>query len=81
MLVYRNQIFKKYIYLFDWAGSYLQHVGSTIFVAVHGIFSWGMGTLSWGLWDQIPWPGIEPGPPALGAESHWTTWEVLTCFY
>ena len=21
------------------------------------------------LWDLVPWPGIEPGPPALGARS------------
>ena len=28
--------------------------------------------------DLVPWPGIEPGPPALGAQSltHWTTREV-----
>ena len=31
------------------------------------IFSWGMRTLSCGMWDLVPWPGIEPGPPALGA--------------
>ena len=26
----------------------------------------------------VPQPGIEPGPPALEAQSlnHWTTWEV-----
>ena len=28
--------------------------------------------------DLVPWPGIEPRPPALGAQSlcHWTTREV-----
>ena len=37
-----------------------------------------MQTLSCGLRDLVPWPGIEPGPPALGAKSlsHWTTREV-----
>ena len=20
------------------------------------------------MWDLVPWPGIEPGPPALGAQ-------------
>ena len=47
-------------------------------VAVRRIFSWGMQTLSCGMWDLVPWPGIEPGPPALGAQSlsHWTTREV-----
>ena len=31
------------------------------------------------MWDLVPWPGIEPGPPALGAQSlnHWATREVL----
>ena len=35
--------------------------------------------LSWGMWYLVPWPGIESGPPALGAQSfsHWTTREVL----
>ena len=30
------------------------------------------------MWDLAPRPGIEPGPPALGAQSssHWTTREV-----
>ena len=35
--------------------------------------------LSCGMWDLVPWPGIEPSPAALGAYSlnHWTTREVL----
>ena len=34
--------------------------------------------LSCSMWDLVPWVGIEPGPPALGAQrlSHWTTREV-----
>ena len=42
-----------------------------LLVAACGIFSCGMGNL-------VPWPGVEPGPPALGAWSlsHWTTREV-----
>ena len=30
--------------------------------------------LSYDMRDLVPWPGIEPGPPALGAQrlSHWT---------
>ena len=37
-----------------------------------------MRTLSCGRWDLVPWPGIEPRPPALGvwSFSHWTTREV-----
>ena len=40
-----------------------------------------MWTLSWGMWDLVPWPGIKPGPPALGAPSlsHGTTSEALHC--
>ena len=35
--------------------------------------------LSCGMWDLVPWPWIETGPPSLGAWSlsHWTTREVL----
>ena len=42
------------------------------------IFSCGMQNHSWGMWDLVPWPGIEPRPPELGAPSlsHWTTREV-----
>ena len=42
-----------------------------LFVVAHGIFSCGM-------WDLVPWPGIEPRPPALGVQtlSHWTTREA-----
>ena len=34
--------------------------------------------LSCGIWDLVPWPGIKPGPLALGMHSlsHWTTREV-----
>ena len=34
--------------------------------------------LSFGMWDLVPWPGIEPMAPAPGAQSlsHWTTREV-----
>ena len=31
--------------------------------------------VSCGIWDPVPWPGMEPRPPALGVWSlnHWTT--------
>ena len=34
--------------------------------------------LSCGMWDLVPWPGIEPGPPAsvVWCLSHWTTKEI-----
>ena len=36
----------------------------------HRIFA-----LSCGMWDPVPQPGMEPGPPARGmlSLSHWTT--------
>ena len=43
-----------------------------------------MWTLSWGIWDLVSSPGMETGPPALGALSlnHCTTtevpWAILT---
>lgn len=50
-----------------------------VLVTAHGTFSLlcGMQTrriFSCGLWDPLPWPGIEPGPPTLGSQSlnHWT---------
>ena len=38
--------------------------------------------LSCGLWDLVPWPGVEPWPPALGvcSLSHWTIREVPNDF-
>ena len=73
----------KNIYLFGCTGSWLRHVGYSIVIAAWGIFSCSMGTLSCGIWDLVPWPGIKPGPPALGEHflSHWTTWEVFFFFY
>ena len=58
-----------------------------VLVVAHGIIDLpcGMWTLCCGLWihscdtwDLVPWPGIEPGPPALGvwSLSHWTTREI-----
>ena len=38
--------------------------------------------LSFSMWDLVPWPGVEPRVPALGAQSlsHWTSREVLSAF-
>ena len=66
-LVAQNQklekLFLKNIYLFIWLRQVL--------VLACGIFSCG-------IWDLVPWPGIEPGPPALGVRSlsHWTIREA-----
>ena len=40
-----------------------------IYVFVLLGLSHGMGTLSHGMWDLVPWPGMEPASPALGAQS------------
>ena len=56
-----------------------------VLVAAHRIFDvhCSMWTLSWGIWDLVSSPGMETGPPALGAPSlnHWTTrefpWAIL----
>ena len=52
-------------------------MGSSMFIAACGIFSCSMWILSYGMWDLVPWPGIKPKPPALGAQSisHGTTKE------
>ena len=68
------------MYLFTYlaSGFLVAALGVLIFVVACGIFSPGLWTLSWGLWDLVPWPGREPRPPALGtlSLSHWTTVEV-----
>ena len=60
------------------AGSWLQHAGPFSCGMWDFFFSCGMWTLWWGMWDQVPWPGIGPRPPALVEWSlgHWTTREV-----
>ena len=58
-------------------------MGSLIFVAACGIFSYGMQTLSCGIWNQVSLPGIEARPSAMGVQSlsHWTTREVPAMAY
>ena len=71
-----------FIYLFGCARSWLHHLGSSFFVGACGTFSHSVGTLSCGLWDLVPCPGIKLQPSALGAWSlsHWTTREVSSRF-
>ena len=54
-----------------------------LFIWLHWVFSCGAVACelsSCGIWDIliVSWPGIKPGPPALGvwSLSHWTTREV-----
>ena len=53
------------VFFLGCAGSYLRHVGPSIFPVPCRIFSCSIGTLSCGMWDLIPWPGIEPRCSAL----------------
>ena len=67
--------FKKYLLI--WL-HWVLIAGSSVFVELCGIFSCSRETLSYEMLDLVPWPGIEPQPPALGVRSlsHWTTREV-----
>ena len=62
--------------LFDWAVCLV-----LIYSAVPGP-SCGTHNHCCSMQDPVPWPGIEPRPPALGAWSrnHWITREVLVWF-
>ena len=53
-------VYNYWFYLFDYTRSYLQHSGSLTFDAAYGVFSHGMGTLSYGMWDRVPWQVIKP---------------------
>ena len=55
-------------YLFIWM--------QWILVVTYRLFSYGR-------WGLIPWPQIEPEPPALGVQSrdHWTTREVAQLLF
>ena len=49
------------------------------FIRMHQVLVVAREIFSCGMWDLVPWAGIEPGPLALGvwSLSHWTR-EVLT---
>ena len=48
------------------------------FIWLHKVLVVACRIFSCGMWDQVPWPRIEPRPPVLGAQSpsHWTNMEV-----
>ena len=59
--------------------AYIDTTGSSSFLYIYFLFIYlAAPGLSCGMWDLVPWPGIEPGLPALGARSlsHWTAREV-----
>ena len=64
--------------------STLFFIFSFIYLYIHSFIwlHWALVEACWifrcGMWDLVPWPGIEAGTPALEAQSlsHWTTREV-----
>ena len=56
-------------------------MGSSVFVMAWEICGCDMRTPSCSMDDLVPWPGMEPGWPALGVQSlsHWTTREIPFC--
>ena len=60
VLVIFKKTFIYWINLFGCIRSELWHLGSSVSIVAHGIFSCS----PWGL---VPWPGIEPGPPTLAS--------------
>ena len=66
--------------------SYVFYISPTLFFKIFIYLLWLLQVLVGArgllvaacMWDLVPGPGIEPVPPALGAQSltHWTTREV-----
>ena len=71
VISFKNLFIYINFYLFIWLFQVL--------IVACRIFSCPIRTLSFGLWNLVSWPGIEPGPPTLGAWSlsHWTTGNSL----
>ena len=89
---HRHAEWERGIIVFFWLCWVLWYAESSLsqarsLVVACGIFflffsSGSMQTLSCGMWNLVPWPGIEPWPPAVGlcSLSHWgTTTEVPYC--
>ena len=59
-----------YLFIFIWL--------HRLFIRACSIFCFAMQILNCSMWTLVPWPGIEPGPPALEAQNpnHWITREV-----
>ena len=60
---------------------FFKHLFISLFLSIW--FCWllvvACGIFSCHMWDLVPWPGMEPRPPALNTQSlsHWITREVL----
>ena len=75
---WRSQSWNAFIFLFNSKFPHLFFKNNYfIYLAALGP-SCSMWPLSCNAWDLVPWPGITPSLPALGAQSfsHWITREV-----
>ena len=68
--------FKKYLFI------YLALLGLTAACWTFDLCC-GMLTLSYSMWDLVPWRGIKPRPLAFGVRSlsHWITSKILKCWF
>ena len=74
------QFWKQFFFLGSWFKNRFIWLHGVLVVA-HRIFKCSRWTLSCGIWDLVPWPGIKSGPPASGP-SHWITMEEpQKCLY
>ena len=65
------------VHISCWFSSYywLEPHSKYLFILLCQVLVVASRTFTCSMWDLVPWPGIEPGSPALGAWnlSHWTT--------
>ena len=54
-----------------------------VLVAALRVFSCSLWTLSYSMWDLVPWPGSKSRPPVLGTRSlsHWISREVPRLYF
>ena len=71
--------------IFKYLSNYIYSASLGLSCVTQDLRSFGghLGSFTCGMWNLVPWPGIEPGSPALGVQSlgHWTTREVLVVHF
>ena len=71
--------------IFKYLSNYIYSAAPGLSCATQDLWSFGghLGSFTYGIWDLVPWPGIEHGSPALGLQSlgPWTTREVLVVHF
>ena len=61
-----KKFLKKYLFLFIQLHQILVAALRIFRCSLRDLYSWGMWTLSYNMWDLVPWPRIKPQPPSLG---------------